>query len=88
MTDDPAWFRRTVDDHVAKLAVPTFVIVAAHSDRDILVEQLGPGDNEFAFSKRRHNPVWIGRRPDANDRDPTSGIDQFGERLDHPTGQS
>lgn len=47
VTDDLAGLGSAGDDHVPKFAVPALVIIAAHRDANILVEQLGPWDHKL-----------------------------------------
>ena len=74
MADDLAGFGCAGNDHVTELAVPALVIVAAHRDANIVVEELGPGHCKFAFLERWLDAVWIFERPDPDDSHSPSWI--------------
>jgi hypothetical protein len=77
VTDHSAGFGCAGDDHVAQLGVPALVIVAAHDNRDILVEKLGPRNGEPTLLRRGGDRAGVSGGPDADDRDAPGGIDEL-----------
>src|SRR5271167_4417041 len=67
VADDLAGLGCAVNNHVTELAVPALVVVAAHRDANIVVEELRPGHLKFALLERSLDAAWIFERPDPDD---------------------
>src|SRR5271168_5083987 len=71
-------------DHLAELPVPPLVIVPAHVDADILIEERRPGNQESALPDRHIDGSGIFGGPDTDDCHATRWVHDLGDRLGHP----
>lgn len=84
MADDTARLRGPRDDHVAKFPVPELVVVAAHLDGRVFVEELGPGNRELTLFHRWIWTVPVLHGPHADDGDTSGGVYEFRDGFGNP----